>query len=198
MPRRVDHDERRQQIADALLRVVARDGLDAVSLRHVATEAEVTAGMVQHYFPSKDAMMQHAMGVAAARYEHRIGEELSTLGAEPDPIDVVRVLVGSFIPESAEESADARIGIAFQNYAAHHPAEAEMLAQGDRMLAAHIADLLQSAGTGSEESELAAITLIALGEGLALATLSKGLSPQTARRALDQHLASLVGASGRG
>ncbi|MGH3910171.1 MAG: TetR/AcrR family transcriptional regulator, partial [Pseudonocardiaceae bacterium] len=63
MPKRVDHRARRTQIADALMRVAATKGLQAVSLRHVAHEAGVSAGMVQHYFRTKDEMMTFALEV---------------------------------------------------------------------------------------------------------------------------------------
>ncbi|MGV7636496.1 TetR family transcriptional regulator, partial [Mycobacterium kansasii] len=53
MPRSVDHEERRAQLADALARVAARDGLHAVSMRSVAAEAGVSLRLVQYYFTSK-------------------------------------------------------------------------------------------------------------------------------------------------
>ncbi|WP_329083874.1 hypothetical protein [Streptosporangium sp. NBC_01469] len=42
MPKKVDHEVRRRHIAEALHRIIDRDGLDAVSLREVATEAGVS------------------------------------------------------------------------------------------------------------------------------------------------------------
>ena len=57
MPKKVDPEERRRLIADALMRVAAEQGLESVSLRHVATQAGVSAGMVQHYFRTRDEMM---------------------------------------------------------------------------------------------------------------------------------------------
>ena len=44
VPRVVDHDERRRQIAEALLAVAARDGHEAVSSRAVAKELGVATG----------------------------------------------------------------------------------------------------------------------------------------------------------
>ena len=41
MPKKVDHAERRRLIADALMRVAAEQGLEAVSLRHVAAAADL-------------------------------------------------------------------------------------------------------------------------------------------------------------
>jgi AcrR family transcriptional regulator len=194
MPKRVDHEQRRQHIAGALLRVVSRDGLDEVSLRHVAAEADVTAGMVQHYFPTKSAMMQYAMGVASERYEARITAQLHELGESPDPMRVIGVLAGSLIPSSSAEADDARIALAFQAYAVTHPDAAERLRAGDRMLTEHIAELLSSVDANGPDPLLAATALLATAEGLAVAVLSAGLAPSVAFRALASHLAMLAGA----
>jgi AcrR family transcriptional regulator len=42
VPKRVDHEERRRQIADALLRAAAARGLHATGMREVAAEAGVS------------------------------------------------------------------------------------------------------------------------------------------------------------
>lgn len=192
MPKRVDHEGRRQHIATALLGVVSRDGLDAVSLRRVATEAGVTSGMVQHYFPSKEDMVHYAMGVASARYEQRITEKLADLGTDPSPLLVIRVLLGGLIPTTDAEAEDARVGLAFQAHAANSPAAAAHLGEGNRVLTEHISELLQSIEAGGDDPRLAATMLLATAEGLAIATLSVGLPPHDAARALDAHLALLI------
>lgn len=191
MPKRVDHEVRRQHIAAALLGVVSRDGLDAVSLRHVATEAGVTAGMVQHYFPSKEDMVHYAMGVASTRYEQRITEKLADLGTEPSPLLIIRALLGGLIPTNDAEAEDARVALAFQAYAANNPAAAARLGEDNRILIDYISELLQSIDAGGDDPRLAATTLLATAEGLAIATLSAGLPPNDAARALDTHLALL-------
>ena len=188
MPKRVNHEERRHDISAALLRVLSRDGLEAVSLRHVAVEAGVTAGMVQHYFPSKEHMLQHAMGVASERYEERITDGLARLGADPQPRAVIRVLLAGLIPTTPAEADDARVALAFQAYAAHDEAAAARLHEGNRMLTAHIGDLLASA-SALPDPALAATTLHAAAEGLAVATLSAGLPADEAVRAFDALLA---------
>lgn len=192
MPRRVDHEVRRQLIASALLGVVSRDGLVAVSLRHVATEAGVTAGMVQHYFPSKDDMVHYAMGVASTRYELRITEKLADLGTEPSPLLVIRVLLGGLIPTTDAEAEDARVALAFQAYAANNPAAATRLGQGNRVLIEYISELLESIDAGGDDPRITATTLLATAEGLAIATLSAELPPHDAARALESHLAVLT------
>lgn len=197
MPKRVDHEERRQHIAAALLRVLSRDGLDAVSLRNVAAEAGVTAGMVQHYFPAKDAMMQFAMRAASDRYERRITGQLTMLGDEPPPAAVIRVLVSSLLPADADEADDARIALAFHAYATDNVTASAELAQGNRTLTGHLAELLRSAGAGVRDPHIAATALLATAEGLAVAVLAARLPRGIATSALDHHIA-LVLAAGSG
>lgn len=192
MPKRVDHEERRQHIAAALLCVISRDGLEAVSLRHVATEAGVTAGMVQHYFPSKNAMMQFAMRTASSRYEQRINAILSELGDAPDAGQFVRIMLRSLLPADTAEAGDARIALAFQSYAANHVDAAEELEEGNRTLCEHLAELLVSTGANLSDPLAAATALFATTEGLAVQMLSARLPHDKAVRALDQHIELLI------
>lgn len=57
MPRIVNHDARRQEIARAAWRVIRRDGLERASLRTIAKEAGCTTGVLTHYFRDKDQLM---------------------------------------------------------------------------------------------------------------------------------------------
>ncbi|OLT17584.1 hypothetical protein BJF80_16380 [Serinicoccus sp. CUA-874] len=57
MPKIVDHDTRRTNIARAVSRVIERDGIHAVSVRSVAAEAKVQPSTLRHYFPSSDEML---------------------------------------------------------------------------------------------------------------------------------------------
>ena len=78
MPKQVDHQARRQEIADAVLRLAASQGLDAVTLRHVAAEAGVSMGRVQHYFATKDEMLLFAFQVISERYDYRRSTVITT------------------------------------------------------------------------------------------------------------------------
>ncbi|CAM5617391.1 TetR family transcriptional regulator OS=Streptomyces alboniger OX=132473 GN=CP975_10770 PE=4 SV=1 [Streptomyces alboniger] len=57
MPKRVDHAERRTEIAEALVRVAGRRGLHAVGMRDVAAEAGVSLRLVQYYFETKEKLL---------------------------------------------------------------------------------------------------------------------------------------------
>lgn len=195
MPRRVDHEERRQHIAAALLRVISRDGLDAVSLRHVATEAGVTAGMVQHYFPSKDAMMQFAMRTASARYEERVQAQLVKLGDEPGPRQVITTLLTALLPEQDVERDDGQVALAFEAYAVTRIDAAQYLEAGNGLLREHLAQLIQDA-VGSYQDPIAAATgLLAAAEGLGVHMLSSSLPSRQAHDALDHLIGRVLDAN---
>lgn len=61
MPKVVDHDARRAEIAIALRRVILAGGVGAASVRTVAAEAGWSAGAVRHYFPDQAALVRFAV-----------------------------------------------------------------------------------------------------------------------------------------
>jgi AcrR family transcriptional regulator len=196
VPKRVDHEQRRQRIAAALLHVAASQGLEGVSLRHVAAQAGVTSGMVQHYFPSKDAMIAYAMRSASARYSERVEAALVAVGPEPDPGAVVRAVLGALLPRDDEQRRDARVALAFQSYAASHPAAAEGLAADNALLRSFVADQLQRRGGARPDPsscERAATALLALTDGLGAHVVCAGLSVDVALAALEAQLDLVLG-----
>ncbi len=57
MPKVVDHDERREDVAEAAWRVIGRDGLEGATLREISREAGFTTGVLQHYFRDRDELL---------------------------------------------------------------------------------------------------------------------------------------------
>jgi AcrR family transcriptional regulator len=194
MPQRVDHQERREHIAAALVRVVATQGLESVSLRHVPAQAGVTAGMVQHYFPSKDAMMQFAMDTASARFDKRITAAVEALGPEPSARELVAAVLTTLMPTTGPDAADdGRVALAFMAYAATRATVSADLQRSNVGLRDFIASRLRQATSeglapASLDCESAATILVALTDGLAVQMLSSDLPAETAAAALDAQL----------
>ena len=188
MPKRVDPEERRQRIAAALLEVASTEGLEGVSLRHVAAQAGVTSGMVQHYFPSKDAMIDFAMRSASARYAARVDAALAHLGPAAAPGAVITAVLVSLLPRDEEQRRDARVALAFQSYAASHPSAADGLSADSALLQAFLVDQLRlRAGDHPDTSALdrAAIALLAMTDGLGMHVVCAGTPVDTAAAALS-------------
>ncbi|GAA1134425.1 MULTISPECIES: TetR/AcrR family transcriptional regulator [Microbacterium] len=60
MPKIVDHDERRDHIADAAVQVIIRVGFEKLTMREIATEAGYAHGAIARYFPNKQSLLTAA------------------------------------------------------------------------------------------------------------------------------------------
>ncbi|AGZ41892.1 TetR/AcrR family transcriptional regulator [Actinoplanes friuliensis] len=187
MPKQVDHQARRTQIADALVRVAAEQGLEAVSLRHVAAAADVSTGMVQHYFRTKDEMMGFAMAVVRERNQERITGRMSRLGPEPGPRELLRTLIAGVLPLDDESRAYGRVALAFLAYTAVRPAAGDPLRKDTEELLGFVTDLIRAGGKASDPAGAAA-GLLAVMEGLGVHLLAGHFTPERAIGALDTHL----------
>jgi AcrR family transcriptional regulator len=91
MPKVVDHEARRRELAAAVWRVVSSRGPQAVTIRDVAAEAGWSSGALRHYFPTKEELQVFAFRLAgeraAARIRAREGARLEQLLEEALPLD---------------------------------------------------------------------------------------------------------------
>jgi AcrR family transcriptional regulator len=97
MPKIVDHEQRREQIALVACRVVAQHGFDQATIVRIAREAGYTTGMVAHYFDTKQEIIVAALRLILRRIEQRLSPgdgdarpDLLTLFSEALPVDETR------------------------------------------------------------------------------------------------------------
>lgn len=191
MPKKIDHAQRRRHIAEALWRVVSTNGLEAVSLRHVATEAGVSMGMVQHYFASKDDMVLFALDSLTEQVGRRMETAFAGLPDTAGPRERVRVMLVETLPLDEERRVEAQGAATFLARAPVDQRISEYFrtsyAEGHRHLTAELAQ------AGITAPEQAAHTLFALVDGLAVHTLAGHHTPEGALAVLDGHLDLLFG-----
>ncbi|WP_067826934.1 TetR/AcrR family transcriptional regulator [Actinomadura kijaniata] len=170
------HDRRAAEIAEAVLAMVADEGLAAVSQSRVAARAGVSAGRVQHYFPTKQRLLQaafeHANALSAARITARTGDVATSR-------QVLTVVLTELIPHDPDTHVHMRVRQAFTALALTDPAIATRLHADYTRLHQQLADLL--AHDGVSDPLPTAIALAALAEGLAYYVLTDLCSAQTAR-----------------
>ncbi|SDJ16135.1 DNA-binding transcriptional regulator YbjK [Actinokineospora alba] len=192
MPKQVDHQARRQQIAEAVCRLAGSQGLDAVSLRQVAVEAGVSMGMVQHYFTTKDDMLLFAFHTVSERVEQRIRTAVADVGS--DARTLLRALLVDMLPVGAESRAEAPVWAAFLARAIVEPRLAKPLREGGRGMSTFIADHIR-AGAPRENIDptFEALTLLALVDGLMSHLLIGQIDDTTALATLDHNLDRIFG-----
>ncbi|MGW0771551.1 TetR/AcrR family transcriptional regulator [Streptomyces sp. NPDC002676] len=102
MPRRVDHAERRTEIAEALVQAAGRLGLHAVGMRDVAADAGVSLRLVQYYFESKEKLLLFGLRHLAGKFGERVTARVRAAGADPGPRAVIEALLTAALPVDAE------------------------------------------------------------------------------------------------
>jgi TetR/AcrR family transcriptional repressor of bet genes len=72
MPKIVDHDQRREEIALVACQVVANYGFEQATVARIARAAGYTTGMVAHYYESKQDIILAALRLILVRIEQRL------------------------------------------------------------------------------------------------------------------------------
>jgi AcrR family transcriptional regulator len=84
MPKEVNHDQRREELLEAVWRVIARAGMEGATMRAIAKETGWSTGVLAHYFGDKDDIIGSALRLAyeriAARWDAKL-EGLSGIAA---------------------------------------------------------------------------------------------------------------------
>lgn len=117
MPKVVDRAERKRTIAEALLRLVAREGIEKVSVRTVAAEAGISAGAVQKYFATKEDMLAVAFELTGEFLVRRWAD----IDAEGPFIEVLREHIVAALPLDEQRRAELVVVFAFTARAAAQP-----------------------------------------------------------------------------
>ncbi|MFG2293967.1 TetR/AcrR family transcriptional regulator [Streptomyces sp. NPDC048603] len=105
MPKRVDHEERRTQIAEALVRVAAARGLHAVGMRDVAAEAGVSLRLVQYYFETKEKLLLYGLQQLVEGFGSRVTARVAATGPDPGPRAVIEALLLAALPTDEQSRA---------------------------------------------------------------------------------------------
>jgi AcrR family transcriptional regulator len=190
MPKRVDHEQRRRLIAAAIRHIVAERGLEAVSLGEVAAEAGISKGLVQHYFPTREAMLRYTTGTLRDHVENQVGTEFA------GGLTGLRAALVALLPLSDESRTEALVANAFIVHALKDPEIADRFRVGHAQLREAVAAMVTAAqADGDLDAQLDAVQeadlLLAVVAGLGDAVLLGHRTPEEAISLVDHHLSRL-------
>ncbi|GIF12987.1 TetR/AcrR family transcriptional regulator [Actinoplanes teichomyceticus] len=109
MPKIVDHDQRRSEIVEAFLTVVARAGLAAATSRAIAAELGIGTGALWHYFDGFDEV---AAG-AYRRITERTNDRIAVATAGLRGLDAVYAMLREILPLTKETLDEAHVVVGF-------------------------------------------------------------------------------------
>ncbi len=94
MPRVVDHAARRHELADAAWRAIVKYGLEGTTTRLIARESGYSAGVLAHYFESKDEILLEALRISHEGVDRRIREAVD----DKEGFDALRTFCIEVLP----------------------------------------------------------------------------------------------------
>jgi AcrR family transcriptional regulator len=204
VPKRVDHEERRRQIADALLRTAAARGLHATGMREVAAEAGVSLRLVQYYFGTKEELLLAAMQHLAVQFGERALARINRLKETENPVrprDVIAAILTEALPADDERRTFTVLWTAYFALSLTEPALAiaPLVRDSAAVLDVVAAQLRAAQAAGDTaadlDPDLEAISLLALSAGLGTSVLAGQSSAGQAQAVIDYHLDRLFPAS---
>ncbi|WBB75999.1 TetR/AcrR family transcriptional regulator [Micromonospora sp. WMMD1128] len=193
MPKRVDHEIRRRQIGEALLRIASARGLHSASMREVAAEAGVSLRLVQYYFHTKEELLLSSLAYLGERLATRVESHIRAWGPVT-PRSVVYGTLTAILPTDTESLDMTRAYTGYYTlvftdpdlatrHGATYPDKLERLLAGQLSAA-------QQAGQidATLDPETTAAGLLALTNGLGASVLGGQRDGETALAVLTYHI----------
>jgi AcrR family transcriptional regulator len=200
MPRVVDRDERRAELAEAVWRVIRREGVESASVREVAREANLSTGSLRYFFDSQDGLLRFAMQYVMDRVRARIeagvpAREAAVRRGQAE--QAVLALLEEVMPLDDERLAEAQVWLAFAPRSLIDPAMRKLREAADtavRELCRQCVRGLRELGRVAPGRSVARETerLWALVDGLTVHLVSGYTSRRVARAVLRAHLEELA------
>ncbi|MGO1312616.1 MAG: TetR/AcrR family transcriptional regulator, partial [Brevibacterium aurantiacum] len=108
MPKLIDHESRREEIAAAAWRVIVRDGVAGASVRSVAAEAGLSVGSLRHVFASQSQLLAFAMKLVI----DRAGERVRRLPRAPSPLESAEAIAEELLPLDEDRRLEMEVYLA--------------------------------------------------------------------------------------
>jgi AcrR family transcriptional regulator len=196
VPKRVDHQQRRREIAEALFRVAAGRGLQAVTLRAVAAEAGISMNLVQYYFPAKEDMLRFGWQRIVELSAERAAGGIARAMASGDERAVVRAYLAGVLPSDERSRMLCAVQIAYfavdVTRRAQHPDQEPLLPHLIRGLAEQIRSAQARRRTSPRlDAQWEADALATMAAGLVSGVMIGAYTAEQAERLVDYRLDQL-------
>jgi AcrR family transcriptional regulator len=141
MPKKVDHDARREELVLAAWRVIAARGIDEVTIREIARESGYSSGVLAHYFENKDDLLAHALRLSHTRIRKRYDAEVE----RPVAADALKGILLDNLPLDEQRELETRIEMSFWARALRNEALHEIQEQESETLRELLRELVENA-----------------------------------------------------
>lgn len=182
----VDHNERRQRIAEVTAEVISREGLEAATIRRISAELGGPTKIITYYFSDKQELLRFTWEYMAQLYFEKVS------ACEPTHI------VDSLMAMTAADEKSIlrwRVYAAFWDRATRDPAFAQIQRSHMDTTLKLLGDMVRALDSTRRDVERISLLLNALVQGISLQCLvDPGRWPaERIRSALTEQVALLLG-----
>lgn len=111
---------RRKQLIEAVLNCIDEWGLSETTTQRISKQAQVSAGIINHYFSGKDGLLEAAMRHILKDLQLGVRERMKSLASEDFEARVQAIIEGNF-DQTQMTSAARKAWLAFWAEAMHKP-----------------------------------------------------------------------------
>lgn len=161
MPKIVDHDQRRREIVEATWKIIASDGIESVTMRHVAHQMGMANGALTRYFASKGEIL----GAALARAFDATSQRFAAVGGHDlRGSAALRAFLHEAFPFEEAARREALIIIPFFEHAQHDESLRtlwdECLGAWEKLMSRMFAEMIEDGEARPDLDKQAALDLL--------------------------------------
>lgn len=186
MPKIVNHEKRKEEIAQATWRVISKQGMKGATVRNIAKEAGMSLGALRYYFSTHEKLLEFAMNLVKEQVRTRIK---NLMNVPMPPKDKLVAILMEMIPYNETTRAEMEVWLEFTVHfrSSGHPEQGD----GIREFIVNIFDYLEANDFLKQErnKEFEIERLYALVDGLAIHAIMEPerLSSTRVKKVLQQH-----------
>ena len=190
MPRIVNHEERRAELAKHVWILIRKQGIAGVTIRNLSAQSGWSSGAIRHYLPTREQILSFAAEQLNTQAEQR----LRNLPYTGQPLQDFQQLLHNLLPLDEETRTWMEVWLAFLSAAVRE----ESYADTGGIVYANVKALLHEILTDFQNNgwqvnpEQTSTELHALLDGLSIHLLLRQITPEQAQETLKNALERLL------
>lgn len=118
MPRTSDHAARRALAVRAVRSVAVKSGLGSVTIARAAAEAQVSVGLIQHYYATKEDLLVEAFTDVRRQIEERVDASIQEAEKRHERIEeIMLAALTELLPADRRRREESYLALAFAGLA---------------------------------------------------------------------------------
>ena len=114
MPKIVDHQQRREILAEVAAITIANIGLENTTIREIARQSGYSKGIIEHYFDSKEDLIASALAWINRRYQLRVAQKIG----QRQGLAALRIRLEETLPLCEQSIQEWKVRLRFWSLAA--------------------------------------------------------------------------------